>query len=77
MVSAYGVDPQGGWRRLWGQVTPAAALGGEFLNAPDGALLLYGDGIRPGSLLTDARIVDVAPTLLYGLGFPVARDLDG
>ncbi|HSG39225.1 MAG TPA: alkaline phosphatase family protein [Thermoanaerobaculia bacterium] len=77
VVSAYGVDPQGGWRRLWGQVTPAAALGGEFLNAPDGALLLYGDGIRPGSLLTDARIIDVAPTLLYGLGFPVARDMDG
>lgn len=77
VVSAYGVHPQGGWRRLWGQVTPAAALGGEFLSAPDGALLLYGERIRPGSLLTDARIVDVAPTLLYGLGFPVARDLDG
>lgn len=77
VVSAYGVDPQGGWRRLWGQVTPAADLGGEFLNAPDGALLLYGEGIRPGTLLTGARIADVAPTLLYGLGFPVARDLDG
>ncbi|HEV2843487.1 MAG TPA: alkaline phosphatase family protein, partial [Thermoanaerobaculia bacterium] len=77
VVSAYGVHPQGGWRRLWGQVTPAAAFGGEFLSAPDGALLLYGEGIRPGALLTGARIVDVAPTLLYGLGFPVARDLDG
>ncbi|HEX6901746.1 MAG TPA: alkaline phosphatase family protein [Thermoanaerobaculia bacterium] len=76
VVSAYGVHPQGGWRRLWGQVKPAAALGGEFLDAPDGVLLLYGEGIRPG-LLTDARIVDVAPTLLYGLGFPVARDMDG
>lgn len=77
VVSAYGVHPQGGWRRLWGQVKPTAALGGEFLSAPDGALLLYGDGIRPGELLTGARLVDVAPTLLYGLGFPVARDLDG
>lgn len=77
VVSAYGVHPQGGWRRLWGQVKPAAALGGEFLDAPDGVLLLYGEGIRPGALLTEARIVDVAPTLLYGLGFPVARDMDG
>lgn len=77
VVSAYGVHPQGGWRRLWGQVKPAAALGGEFLDAPDGVLLLYGDGIRSGELLTEARIVDVAPTLLYGLGFPVARDMDG
>lgn len=77
VVSAYGVDPQGGWKRLWGQMAPGRALGGEFLSAPDGALLLYGEGVRPGELLTGARIVDLAPTLLYGLGFPVARDLDG
>ncbi|HEV8582360.1 MAG TPA: alkaline phosphatase family protein [Thermoanaerobaculia bacterium] len=77
VVSAYGVDAQGGWRRIWGRVAPGKALGGEFLDAPDGAILLYGAGIRPGALLTGARLVDVAPTLLYGLGFPVARDLDG
>lgn len=77
VVSAYGVDPQGGWKRLWGQMAPGTALGGEFLGAPDGTLLLYGEGVRPGELLTGARIVDLAPTLLYGLGFPVARDLDG
>jgi Type I phosphodiesterase / nucleotide pyrophosphatase len=77
VVSAYGVDPQGGWRRIWGRMAPGTALGGEFLDAPDGAVLLYGAGVRPGALLTGARLVDVAPTLLYGLGFPVARDLDG
>ena len=77
VVSAYGVDPQGGWRRLWGRMAPGTALGGEFLDAPDGAVLLYGAGVRPGALLTGARLVDLAPTLLYGLGFPVARDLDG
>ena len=42
-----------------------------------GAALLYGDGIRPGTLLTDVSIADLAPTLLYLLGLPVARDLDG
>jgi hypothetical protein len=77
VVSAYGVHPQGGWRRLWGRMAPGTSLGGEFLDAPDGVVLLYGAGIRPGALLTDARLVDLAPTLLYGLGFPVARDLDG
>jgi type I phosphodiesterase/nucleotide pyrophosphatase len=77
VVSAYGVHPQGGWQRIWGLVAPGTALGGEFLEAPDGAVLLYGAGIRPGALLTGARLVDLAPTLLYGLGFPVARDLDG
>jgi hypothetical protein len=77
VVSAYGVDPQGGWRRIWGRMAPGRALGGELLGAPDGAVLLYGAGVRPGALLTGARLVDLAPTLLYGLGFPVARDLDG
>jgi Type I phosphodiesterase / nucleotide pyrophosphatase len=77
VVSAHGVDPIGGWRRLLGQMAPSQALGGELLDAPDGVLLLYGEGIRPGALVTSARLVDVAPTLLYGLGFPVARDLDG
>jgi hypothetical protein len=39
--------------------------------------MLYGEGVRSGELLTGAQLVDVAPTLLYGLGVPVARDLDG
>ncbi len=77
VVSAYGADPQGGWSRLWGRMAPGRALGGEFLAAPDGVVLLHGPGIRPGALVTGARVVDLAPTLLYGLGFPVARDLDG
>jgi Type I phosphodiesterase / nucleotide pyrophosphatase len=77
VVSSYGVNPQGGWRRVWGQMAPGAALGGEFQGGPDGVLLLYGEGIRPGALLTGARLVDVAPTLLYGLGFPISRELDG
>ncbi|HYX26265.1 MAG TPA: alkaline phosphatase family protein [Thermoanaerobaculia bacterium] len=78
VVSAYGASPKGaGWPRLWQGVAPAAALGGSFSDAPDGVLLLYGEGIRPAALVTGAQLEDVAPTLLYGLGFPVARDLDG
>lgn len=77
VVSPYGVEAEGGLRGLWGQMAPGKALGGEFGGAADGVLLLYGEGIRSGSLLTDAKLVDLAPTLLYGLGFPVARDLDG
>jgi hypothetical protein len=72
VVSAYGAesrdDPLGRER---------TAVEGSFAAGPDGALLLYGEGIQPGALLTGARLVDVAPTLLYALGFPVAQDLDG
>ena len=44
---------------------------------PEGLLLAEGDGIRRGALLDEGSVVDVAPTVLYALGLPVARDLDG
>lgn len=77
VVSASGVEPRSLWERLMGGMSPGSALEGSFTGASDGVFLLYGEGVRPGALLTDARLADVAPTLLYGLGFPVARDLDG
>lgn len=75
VVSPAGVERRGGpWSWLRGG-TPE--LGGSLVEASDGVLALYGEGIRPGALLTGARLVDLAPTLLYALGVPVARDLDG
>jgi hypothetical protein len=76
VVSAFGVDSPGRWQRLRG-LTPQARIEGNFDDGPDGVLLLYGEGVRAGALLPRARIVDVVPTLLYGMGLPVARDLDG
>lgn len=77
IVSAYGVAPPGTFRRAWSRALGRPALGGVTRGAPDGLLLLLGRGVRPGTLVTEARLVDVAPTLVYGLGLPVARDLDG
>ena len=45
--------------------------------APDGLLLLAGEGIKAGELLDRAALVDVLPTLLYAMGLPIARDIDG
>lgn len=36
-----------------------------------------GDGLRAGTFLEDARLVDLMPTLLYALRLPISRDLDG
>lgn len=75
VVSPAGVERRGGpWSWLRGG---EPELGGSLEEASDGVLALYGEGIRPGALLTGARLVDLAPTLLYALGVPVARDLDG
>jgi hypothetical protein len=43
----------------------------------DGILVLRGDGVRASAQHGAGRLVDVTPTLLYVLGFPIARDLDG
>jgi len=66
-------------------------ISGDHEDAPDGILLVSGTGIkknyrlrRPGMVLSHlygdrlrADVYDVAPTLLYLLGLPVAQDMDG
>lgn len=77
VVSAYGPTAPGFVETLWRRAFGGPPLGGAVGRTPDGALFLRGDDIRPGTLLTGARVVDLVPTLLYGLDLPVARDLDG
>lgn len=75
VVSPAGVERRGdAWSWLHGE---GPEVGGTLEEASDGVLALYGEGIRPGALLTGARLVDLAPTILYALGVPVARDFDG
>ena len=49
---------------------------GTHENAPDGFLLAYGTDVEPGRR-TRGSLVDIAPTVLYFFGVPVARDIDG
>ncbi|MFP3939681.1 MAG: alkaline phosphatase family protein [Thermoanaerobaculia bacterium] len=77
VVSASGVEQPTVWQRVRLALRGERAVGGRLTGAPDGALLLAGEGIRSGTLITGAGLVDAAPTLLYALGLPVARDLDG
>jgi hypothetical protein len=53
-----------------------ADFSGTHERGPDGFLLAYGASVAAGSHPRGA-VVDVAPTLLYFLGLPVARDMDG
>lgn len=77
VVSAHGVSPPGWWHRVAAEAGGREHLGGRFDGEADGMLLLRGPGVRGGALLGEGGIEDVVPTLLYGLGLPVARDLDG
>ncbi len=82
VVSAYGAEPPPAWSRALGEVSLGGWVvrerpGASFESSPDGVLLLYGEGVSRGTLLTGAELVDVMPTLIYGAGLPIARDLDG
>ncbi len=77
VVSGSGVGSSSALERAWLAVRGRPAVGGRLRGAPDGVVLLLGEGIRGDTLITGADLVDVAPTLFYGLGLPVARDLDG
>jgi uncharacterized membrane protein len=76
VVSPYGIREGSGWRRLSGMVARQRRFSGLTSDAPDGLFLLRGSGVRSG-FVNRIGLADVAPTLLYGLGFPAALDFDG
>src|SRR5262245_43722381 len=77
VVSGFGMEPVPLWRRLLGGFLGGGEASGTHSGAPDGYLLAMGDGIRPDVRLDGASVLDVAPTILYLLGLPVARDMEG
>jgi len=76
VVSGFGMEPIGLGKRVLARVLGQPDVPGSHEDAPDGFLLAYGVPIRSGRARLGS-IVDVAPTVLYLLGLPVARDMDG
>jgi predicted AlkP superfamily phosphohydrolase/phosphomutase len=76
-VSGFGMEPATPFDRLVALLTGRGSVGGVHDRAPDGYFIAVGDGIRPGAHVRGASVVDVAPTILYLMGLPIARDLDG
>jgi hypothetical protein len=63
-------------RRLLARLLGVSGLSGTHDQAPDGFLLAYGSNVASGQFRRGA-ILDLAPTVLYYLGVPVGRDMDG
>ena len=76
VVSGFGMEAQTPGKRLLERLVGDPRFSGTHERAPDGFLLAYGSAIAPARQ-TRGAVVDVAPTLLYFLGLPVARDMDG
>lgn len=77
LVSTYGMEPVPLRRRILEAVLGDPTLSGTHAGAPDGFILAAGDGIKAGATVSGASILDVTPTILYLMGLPVARDMEG
>jgi hypothetical protein len=76
VVSGFGMEPVTPFKRVIAWAFGESALTGTHENGPDGFLLAYGGPIARGRLALGS-VVDVTPTVLYLLGLPVGRDMDG
>ena len=77
VVSGYGMEPLGFGKRLIERVIGDPEISGTHEAAPDGFLLAYGASVDRGGQQARASVVDVTPTILYFLGLPLGRDMDG
>jgi len=77
VVSGFGMEPLGFGKRLIERAIGDPELSGTHEAAPDGFLLAYGASVARGRQQPRASVVDVTPTILYFLGLPLGRDMDG
>ncbi len=77
VVSGFGMQPVSPAKRLVARAMREGHITGTHDRAPDGFLIAYGAHVTTGKLPERGSIVDVAPTVLYFLGLPVGRDMDG
>lgn len=76
VVSGFGMQPLNPVKQAIGRLLGDPDFSGTHERAPDGFLMAYGRAVEPGRR-PRGSIVDVTPTVLYFLGLPAARDMDG
>ena len=77
VVSPFGLAPPGPFERMKRVFGGGGSWHTTAEGCPDGLFLLLGDGVDPGRRVPSGRPPDVAPTLCYLLGLPVAQYMEG
>jgi hypothetical protein len=77
VTSSHGIEPAPVALRLLLPVFGLEPIPGTHERDPGGFLFAAGPGVRSGSPFGRAGLADIAPTALYLLGLPIARDIDG
>lgn len=76
VVSGFGMEPLSPGKRVLEIIAGNPQISGTHERAPDGFVLAFGANVAAGRP-PRASVVDLAPTILYFLGLPVGRDMDG
>ncbi len=76
VVSGFGMEPLSVGKRMLERLVGDREVSGSHERAPDGFVIAFGRHVAKGNL-PRASVVDLAPTVLYYFGLPIARDLDG
>ena len=76
VVSSHGMEPLTPLKRVLERLFGDPSMSGTHERAPDGFVMAFGPAVR------DARpdrgsVADITPTILYFLGLPIGRDMDG
>ena len=76
VISGFGMQPLNPLKQEIDRILGNPPFTGTHERAPDGFLIAYGTAVEPGRRQRGS-VVDVTPTVLYFLGLPAARDMDG
>lgn len=76
VVSGFGMEPLTPWKRVLEIALGNPQISGTHERSPDGFVMAFGRPVARGRP-DRASVVDLAPTILYFLGLPVGRDMDG
>lgn len=76
VVSSHGMEPLTPVKRVLERLVGDDQLSGTHERAPDGFVLAFGSAVRRGEP-DRGSVADIAPTVLYYLGLPIGRDMDG
>jgi hypothetical protein len=76
IVSSHGIEPLTPVKRVLERVVGDAQLSGTHERAPDGFVIAFGAAVHAAEP-ERGSVADIAPTVLYFLGLPIGRDMDG
>lgn len=77
VYSPHGMEPLPFWKRVVEWLSGDTQVSAFHEMGPEGAVFFYGKAISRQKNIEGMRLVDLAPTLLYYLGLPVSKDMDG